>query len=199
MATLAAAVALVLLIDVSSSVTPEDYIVQRDGTAAAFRSDRVVNAVTSSCASIVVVEWSNTPKIQVPWTTICSKADAMELADRIQGLQRANDVGMFTCMKPAINMGFALLSESDALRKVIDVSGDGTDNCFSEKGEVSQLRDFAVVSEIVINGLSIGTDTTHDWYNENVVTHTFGGFHLRVKDWSTFQEAIEDKIAMEIM
>ena len=63
----AAAVALVLAIDVSESVSAERYVLQHDGIARAFETPQLIDAIAAVPGGIeaLVLEWSDPDKIRV--------------------------------------------------------------------------------------------------------------------------------------
>ena len=62
-----AAVALVLAIDVSESVSSERYILQHDGIARAFETPQLIDAIAALPGGIeaLMLEWSDPDKIRV--------------------------------------------------------------------------------------------------------------------------------------
>ena len=100
------------------------------------------------------VEWSDAhnQKILVPFTTIANPQDALAFADSIA--TSPDKGGQFTSISAAIAFGASLLKQASgrALRRVIDISGDGPNN----DGElVISARDDAIAEGITINGLPI--------------------------------------------
>src|ERR1700756_1813099 len=80
----AAAVALVLAIDVSESVSSERYLLQHEGIARAFESPQLVDAIAAVPGGIeaLVIEWSDPDKIVVTvgWTRIANRNAAIAFA-----------------------------------------------------------------------------------------------------------------------
>ena len=93
-------------------------------------------------------------------------------------------------------------------RRIIDVSGDGTNN---GGRPVNDARDEAVAQGVTINGLAIINQhpnpgyTAHtqppeglgEYYRQNV-TGGPGSFVITIEDFSTFAEAIVNKLVTEI-
>ncbi len=90
----AAALALVMAIDVSDSVTADSYILQRDGIAAAFNDPRVAEAVAAAPGGIeaLVLEWSDPDKIAVTvgWTQILDQRSAARFAAAVHATIRSS-------------------------------------------------------------------------------------------------------------
>ena len=85
---------LVLLVDVSGSVSTSEYNLQKQGYVDAFQSAAVQNAILGSVGgaiAVTYVEWSgnNQHLQQVGWTLIDSASAANDLADDIDGTSRA--------------------------------------------------------------------------------------------------------------
>src|SRR5262249_47484579 len=125
--------ALVLAVDVSGSVSPERYRLQMEGIAAAFEDEAVQRAILSGLGrpmALIGVEWSGRPQVSVPWMLTAGREDARAFARKVRGLRRSDS--QFTCM--ARMLGFVAdkvlpLLPVAAERAVVDVSGDGGDNC----------------------------------------------------------------------
>src|ERR1051325_12057536 len=126
--------ALVLAVDASGSVDMHRFELQKQGYAAAFRNPRVLNAIRSGLnASIAVTmfQWTG-PRLQVhvvPWTVIKDEASANAFAAAIEAAPRQL-FGGGTSISGAIDYGRLLLLQSGVTptRRVIDVSGDGSNN-----------------------------------------------------------------------
>ena len=87
-----------------------------------------------------------------------------------------------------------------ALRVVIDVSGDGRDNCNPDQ-PVKGVRDELVRDWVTINGLPIleGKEgaTLEDYYRENVQGGG-GSFVLPAEGFGDFGRAIRQKFVVEV-
>src|SRR5215203_4812412 len=82
--------ALVLAVDVSRSMDPDEQELQRQGFVEAFRSPLVHNAIRSGMLGRITVtymEWSgdNQQTVVLPWTVIENPEGAAEFADRLAG------------------------------------------------------------------------------------------------------------------
>src|SRR5260370_37723853 len=80
----AAAVALVLAIDVSESVSSERYILQHDGIARAFETPQLIDAIAAvpGGSEALVMEWSDPDKIAITvgWTRSPNRAAPASLS-----------------------------------------------------------------------------------------------------------------------
>jgi Protein of unknown function (DUF1194) len=194
--------ALVLAVDVSRSIDDEEFELQRAGYAAAFRDRRVISAIENGSVGAIAVtymQWSGArQQIQViPWTIIRDAAGAERLAKQLATADRAITAGS-TSVSGAIDTGVALLRQSEvaATRRVIDVSGDGSNN----NGRLPiYARDEAVASGITINGLTILNDEPllDVYYRDNVIGGP-GAFVVTTEDFDQFASAILAKLIREI-
>jgi hypothetical protein len=195
--------ALVLAVDVSGSVDSERYRLQMEGIAAAFEDPAVQEAIFSGprrSMLITLVQWSDKPRLAVPWTLIAREADASAFARRVRALPR--DAEEFTCMAEMLRFVYDKVlprTPAPAARTVVDVSGDGRDNCNTDP--VSQLRDALVSTAVTINGLPIleGENAAPlvDWYRAEVIGGA-GSFLLPAHGFADFARAIRQKFITEI-
>ncbi len=196
--------ALVLSVDVSNSVDETRYKLQLEGIAKALEDDSVVDAIlTGGRGSILIsmVMWADRPKIAIPWVRISSKEEAVAVAAQVRRLPREG--GEFTCMSGMLRMiADKVVTQIPATphRIVIDVSGDGKDNCNREE-PVDAVRDELVNSGVIINGLPIleGDDgpALEGWYRDYVMGGT-GAFVLPANGYEDFERAIRAKFVIEI-
>ena len=151
-------IALIVSVDISESVDDKRFHLQMNGIANALEDPAVVATMTSGQHHAILVSllaWSDKSETAIPWVRISSKADATAVADRVRNLPRYT--GEFTCLARM----FRFVSDNivgnlpvPASRVVIDVSGDGVDNCSTEEATIS-ARDDLVAKGVTINGLPI--------------------------------------------
>src|SRR6266576_3575803 len=147
---------LVLAVDASGSVSQRRFELQKQGYAAAFRNPRVLKAISSlmtQSIAVTMLQWTG-PRLQVhvvPWTQVKDEATATAFAAAIERVPRQL-FGGGTSISGAIDYSRLVLLQSPfrAARRVIDVSGDGSNN----RGRpVTLARDEAVAAGTGINGL----------------------------------------------
>ncbi len=102
---------LALLVDVSSSVNDEEFRLQADGLAAAFRDPIVRDALTRVArrgVAVAVVQWANhlNQRTAVDWTLLRGDADIERLATRIETMTRLDNRG-HTAIGSAIDFALA--------------------------------------------------------------------------------------------
>lgn len=196
--------ALVLAVDVSGSVTDERFALQMEGIARAFEDSGVQAAIMAGphrAIFVTLVEWSNRAEVSVPWTLITSAEDARGFAARVRHAPRADD--QFTCMAAALQLTSDKVLPflpAPAQHTIIDVSGDGRDNC-NPQVQVDAVRDALVAASVTINGLPIleGDEaaTLAPWYRDHVIGGP-GAFLLPAASFKDFGRAMRDKFIIEI-
>jgi hypothetical protein len=196
--------ALVVSVDVSNSVDQHRYQLQMQGIATALEDPEVLEAILSGGKGgilFTLVTWADKPKTAIPWMRIASKEEAAAAADKVR--QVPQQTGEFTCM------GLMLRHLADkvvtqiplpATRVVIDVSGDGSDNC-NPLEPVKSVRDELVGYNVTINGLPIlegrEAGTLEAYYKENVMGGG-GAFVLPAEGFGDFGRAIRQKFVVEV-
>lgn len=194
--------ALVLAVDASGSVDQHRFELQKQGYAAAFRDPRVLNAIRSGLNQSIAAtmfQWTG-PRLQrhvVPWTVIKDEASANAFADAIQAAPRQL-FGGGTSISGAIDYGRLLLLQNPfaPTRRVIDVSGDGSNN---SGRAVTAARDEAAHGGTTVNGLPIlSVEPDLDGYYRDYVIGGPGAFMVPAESYDTFAQAILKKLITEI-
>jgi hypothetical protein len=198
---------LVLAVDVSGSVTRARFELQRDGYAAAFRSNEVQAAIAntkSGAIAITMSQWTGPAlqRIAVPWTRVASAAGCQAFAAAITEAPRQLFSGG-TSISGAIDHARLLLNQCPfrgargrQTRQVIDVSGDGENN----RGRLPEIaRDEAASNDITINGLPITLiEPQLDAYYRDHVIGGPGAFMVVAESYEQFADAVRRKLVQEI-
>jgi hypothetical protein len=206
-------VALIFAADVSRSVDDDEFKLQRQGYAAAVTNPRVLQAIAAgqhAAVAISFVEWSGPEEQQVvaDWTVVRDGESAASFAAILLNAPRSF-VGR-TSISAALDFSRAYFAKAGvtAERRVVDVSGDGTNN---SGRPVLDAREEALAAGITINGLAIINEHPNpgyfahtqppeglpEYYRQNVVGGP-GSFLLVVQDFTSFGEAITNKLVNEI-
>ena len=200
---------LVIAVDVSNSMDPEEQALQREGYILGLTSREFLQALRMGAhgrIAITYFEWAaiNDQKIVLPWRVIDGPEAAAAATDVIRRTPyrrapRTSIYGALQFAKPLFDTsGFA------GLRHVIDVSGDGTNNMGPP---VTIMRDEVLAAGITINGLPImlsrpfgsGTDIPNlDVYYEDCVTGGPGSFVIAIHEREQFKDATRTKLVQEI-
>ncbi|MEO4000050.1 DUF1194 domain-containing protein [Mesorhizobium sp. CAU 1732] len=202
-------VELILAVDVSLSMSPDELAIQRDGYAAALTHVQVINAIRDGAhgkISITYVEWAGATvqHVVVPWTIISNLDEARGFAEKLtlhppKSARRTSIAG-------ALAFAGDLFAESPnrGLKRVIDISGDGPNN---QGGNVSDARDALTEQGITINGLPLMTNggfssaydvANLDIYYRDCVIGGPGAFMIPVNEWTQFPEAVRRKLVLEL-
>jgi hypothetical protein len=204
---------LVLAADVSRSVDDDEFKLQRHGYASAFQDPRVLRAIRSGQhrkIAVCYVEWSGPESLAViaDWTVVGDEESAAAFSEAI--LSRQRPFANRTAIGVAIDFARAQFARSGVTsdRRVIDVSGDGTN---TNGREPAPARDEAIAAGITVNGLVILSPEPMPWnpfhthppgglenyFRENVAGGP-GTFVLVVDDFSSFAYAVVNKLIREI-
>jgi hypothetical protein len=204
---------LVLAADISRSVDERKFKLQREGYAAAIADPRVVRAMRAGAhgrIALCFMEWASDidQKVVVDWMIVGSDMEAQVFSARVREAPRAF-LGR-TSISAAIDYSMGLLGRSpfQAARRIIDVSGDGTNN---SGRDVTAARDAAVAQGVLINGLVIlsevplATNPMHTHppggltaYYENNVIGGPGAFVLEASSFEAFGQLLISKLIKEI-
>jgi hypothetical protein len=146
-----------------------------------------------------MLQWTGPAQqvIVVPWMLVRDDASAHALADAIEKSQRRLYSGG-TSISGAIDFSVSLMPTSPyrGLKRIIDISGDGSNN----RGRlVTDARDEAIRAGISINGLPIlALEPDLDrYYFDNVIGGP-GAVMVPAANYDAFSEAIIKKLIMEI-
>src|SRR5689334_12504319 len=202
-------VELVLAVDVSYSMDPDEQALQREGYVQALTSREFLQALRQGAhgkIAITYVEWAgqSDQKILMPWRLIDGPESADAVAAEISRApyRRASR----TSISGALRFAKPLFDDSGykGLRRVIDVSGDGTNNA----GQlIVPTRDDVLASGITINGLPIMLKRPYlgtldidelDVYYEDCVIGGPGAFVVPIREREKFIEATRTKLVLEI-
>jgi hypothetical protein len=202
-------VELVLAVDVSYSMDPDEQHLQREGYVEAFRSREFLDALAHGAhgrIAVTYIEWAGVDdqKTLMPWRLIDSAAAANAVADELSGAPYRR--AYRTSISGGLRFAVAQFASSGyrGVRRVIDVSGDGANN---QGPPVTIVRDQIVGEGITINGLpimvkapvpgSVDIDNL-DVYYEDCVMGGPQAFVIPVKETEQFKQATRTKIVIEI-
>ena len=193
---------LVLAVDASGSVNQTRFELQKQGYAAAFRHTQVLNAILSGSTqsiAVTMLQWTG-PSLHVqvvPWTLIKDQTTAQAFATAVDAAPRQL-FGGGTSISGAIDFSMLLLPSSPfrGLKRVIDISGDGSNN---RGRDVTLARDDAVRQGVIINGLPIlELEPDLDRYYFDKVIGGPGAFMIPAETYQAFGSAVLRKLVKEI-
>ncbi len=202
-------VELVIAVDVSYSMDPEEQALQREGYVQALTSREFMQALHEGANGKIAVtyfEWAGEfdQKIVMPWRLIEGPDSAAAVAAEIAAApyrraSRTSISGGLKFAKPLFDHG-----GYRGLRRVIEVSDDGTNNAGAL---IVPTRDDVLAAGITINGLptmlkrptpgSMDIENL-DVYYEDCVIGGPGAFVVPIHERKQFIEATRTKLVLEI-
>ena len=204
--------ALVLALDISGSVNPQEYRLQLDGLANALIAkevQEVLFAMPDDPISISVFVWSSKDhqRLVLNWVDIDNPATLQVIAERLRNYNK-DRVTLKTAIGEALLFSKSLLQEKqDCWRRTIDVSGDGTNNDGPKPKEVYENHDF---DGITVNGLVVTVDkfrtqtevfklaTDLQIYFDHNILHGFDSFSMPALGYEDFERAMTLKLLREL-
>lgn len=194
------ALSLVLAIDVSSSVDPQEYELQMNGIADALRDDEVIESIRlGGGIQLFAFEWSGRSQHVdiLPWTYLNDSVGIFAAADIIEQHPRS-----YSDLPTALGfaLGYSAIQLQKApltcARKVVDVSGDGVNN----DGYEPRLayKNF-VFDGVQVNGLVIsGARPEPVPYFKKEVIYGPGAFVEVARGFDDYERAMKRKLLREI-
>jgi hypothetical protein len=202
-------VELVLAVDISYSMDPDELALQREGYVEALTSPEFLNALKNGMhgrVAVTYVEWAGVidQKVVMPWRLIDGRTSAEAAAALINRAPQRR--AYRTSISGALAFSAQLFDENGyrGIRRVIDVSGDGTNN---QGPMVTLVRDEVLSKGITINGLPIMLKRPNpstmdiaelDIYYEDCVIGGPGAFVVPIRERDKFRDAIRTKLVLEI-
>lgn len=222
--------ALIVAVDVSQSVDQHRYQLQMEGIAQSLEDPDVLKVILNGPNGgilFAMVAWADKPKLVIDWQPITNEAQARHVAALVRALP--HEGGEFTCMARMMDHVATLIVPDIpvmSLRTVLDVSGDGIDNCTVPES-VDHHRDVLKAQGVTVNGLPIlqkdgnnivgsgayrkpgfglrnlarGPDTAttklDEWFENHVITGG-GAFLLAAKGYKDFGRAFRQKFVIEV-
>ncbi len=201
---------LVLAVDVSGSVDPDEAKLQRNGYVQALLNPKVQAAIRGGPFGRIAatyVEWAGESHQHtvVGWTELSDPASIERFAGMVAEAPMMTE--QWTSISAAIDYAVPQFENNrfEGTRRVIDLSGDGENN----RGRpVEEARDAAVARGITINGLPILNDRPNPWggaapndlegyYRDHVIGGP-GAFLVPARDFDAFADAILSKLLLEV-
>jgi hypothetical protein len=202
--------ALAMAIDISGSIDPDEAKLQREGYVQAFRDPVIVKAILGGSHGRIAVayyEWSDAwvQRLLIDWTLLDSETAIEAFATRLANAPIS--IARRTSISGAIRYAIPLFGRSpyEAERKVLDISGDGSNN---DGGLVTDMRYEALKERIAINGLPIMNDRPNpfgfpseddlDKYYLHCVTGGPRSFVEVARNFEDFPRAVRKKLLQEV-
>ncbi len=200
---------LILAVDVSYSMDPDEQALQREGYILGLTSPEFLSALKQGAhgrIAITYFEWAGIAdqKVVVPWRLIEGEATAKAFTDEIAAAPyrrayRTSISGALLYASPLFDA-----NPYHAVRRTVDVSGDGVNN---QGPPVTTIRDELLAKSVTINGLPImlkrpmaaNMDIENlDVYYEDCVIGGPGAFVVPIKQREHFKDATRTKLLLEV-
>ena len=196
--------ALLLALDVSSSVDADEDKLQRGGLVAALTAPEVQSAFFANDlpVALAVFEWSGryNQEVVLDWTLINSPAALVSAAETVAASTRSHNE-FPTAMGYALGFGAELLARApECLYQTIDIAGDGQIN----EGFGPQLayREFAfadvTVNGLVVNAAEFTSETTLIEFYRRQVLRGPGAFLEVAQGFEDYERAMRRKLEREL-
>ncbi len=201
---------LVIAVDISGSVDPEEAKLQRQGYVQAFSDPAVIKAIQNGLHGAIAVtymEWagSHHQDFLVDWQRVHDEKTALAFADALAWIPTRTNV--WTSISGAMIAGAAAFERNPfrGPRRVIDISGDGANN---EGPQVALTRDEVLQRRLTVNGLPIVNDRPSrfgrrqikdlDLYYTDCVIGGPGAFIIVANGFDDYARAVRRKLILEI-
>jgi hypothetical protein len=196
--------ALVLAMDVSSSVDAAEDRLQRGGMASALISDAVAKAFFASDlpVALAVYEWSGryNQELILDWTVIDTQTDLLRAAETVATSRRSHN-DFPTAMGYGLGYGAGLLERAPAcLYQTLDMAGDGQNNeGFGPQAAYSEFPFAGVtVNGLVVNAADFEAETGLIAFYQAEVLHGPGAFMVVANGFHDYERAMRIKLEREL-
>lgn len=187
-------IALVLLMDASSSLSDRNWQQQTHYTAEAIRSEEVLSAIErTDGVAIMAVEFSSQQRNLMEWTVLRTRQQAIDFANELERKTRTDT--FMTDIGGAVRHSIDQFNNvpCEATSQIIDISTDGVDANLRFMGS---QRDHAQQLGIRINAIGVGPELQMDDLREYVVTSD--GFAVEALSWEQYPLRFRRKIILEL-
>jgi hypothetical protein len=193
---------LALAVDGSRSIDEDEFALQLQGIATAFRDPAFLAALHSAAPrgiAVTLVQWAGYDHQAhvVAWQHVSDAHSAAAFADQVLAAGRRLEPGP-TGIGSAIRYSYQLMDANGfaGARRVIDISGDGYNNS-GNRPEIA--RDEALALGVTINGLTVMNEIPGlDRYFLTRVIGGPGAFVVEALDFEQFANAFKLKLIREV-
>ncbi|MFT6089199.1 DUF1194 domain-containing protein [Sulfitobacter sp.] len=196
--------ALVLAMDVSSSVDAAEDRLQRGGMASALVSDAVERAVFASDlpVALAVYEWSGryNQQLILDWSLIDTRADLLRAAETVARSKRSHN-DFPTAMGYGLGYGAGLLERAPScLYKTLDMAGDGQNNegFGPQRAYAAFPFEGVTVNGLVVNAADYEAEVGLIAFYRAEVLHGPGAFLVVANGFDDYERAMRIKLEREL-
>lgn len=191
-------VALMLAVDVSGSVDPDEYRVQMDGLASALVDRSVMGALIEGKVQLALMQWTGSGRqsVVINWKEMTTEVDVITFADQVVAEPRVWR-NFSTAIGEAMALSLAYFAQvPDCKRHVVDISGDGRSN---EGRSPRSLWEQLAEAEVTVNALAIEQSVPKlTAYFENEVITGPGAFAVTANTFEEYPEQMVRKLYREL-
>lgn len=199
---------LVLAVDASGSIDPDEFRLQREGYAEALAFPAMLAAIAGrphGAIGVAMVEWGapGAAETVVDWHRVADPGSARVLAAAVLAAPRSRQ--SYNAIGDALDhcAGLLLAAPFTATEHVIDLSGDGPD--LRSLRPAATARDAAVAAGVTINALAVAAAGQVTRFGEPLV-ETYrreviggpGAFVVAADDRRDLARALRAKLVREI-
>ena len=192
-------VALLLAVDVSGSISGDEYIMQMQGLADAMLNPDVAEALVIGQDKVALLHWSglHNQRVSLDWQSLRTPQDVFDFATAVRTIKRPQD-HTDTAIGAALYVALTLFPAPDCTRAVIDLSGDGVENAGTS---LPQARAAIMAQGITINGIAIesgfSVSRITEYFRQSLITPN--GFVITARSIDDYPRAIKAKLLRELL
>ncbi|MEO1640136.1 MAG: DUF1194 domain-containing protein [Pseudomonadota bacterium] len=191
-------VALMLAVDVSGSVDPDEYRTQMDGLADALTDRSITGALVGGQSKLALMQWTGKgrQRVVISWSHMTDEDAVADFALQVRTeprVWRNFSTAIGEAMTLALDY-FTLVPECE--RRVIDISGDGPSN----EGRVPQdVWEDLAAADVTVNALVIedGLPGLTRYFQRDVITGP-GAFAVTANGFEQYPQEIQRKLFREL-
>ena len=198
----ACSIAIVFAFDISRSVSPSEYIYQKNGLARALVSPEVQKLLLfypdGVMATVTVWSAASQQKQMVPWTLLQGRTSVIEFARQIVDMRRPYRFDLTALANALIHAGRMHVENPVTCdRLVIDISGDGVTSVVGQHPK--SIAEGLAANGVVVNALVIAGSKPDPvrYYAEQVVRGA-GAFMIVADGFQDFEESMHRKLMREL-
>jgi hypothetical protein len=196
--------ALLLALDVSSSVDAYEDQLQRQGLAAALIAPEVQSAFfgLADTVALGVFEWSGryNQEVLLDWTMIDSPEALTRVANVLSGSKRSHNE-FPTAMGYALGFGAGMLERApQCAARTLDMAGDGRNNeGFAPRQAYAEFAfDGVTVNGLVVNAADFEAETQLIAFYQSEVLYGPGAFLEIAQGFEDYERAMRRKLEREL-
>ena len=191
-------VALAFAIDVSGSISDQDYRIQMSGLAEGLRDPMVSHTLARGDSAVMVLLWSGRGEqlVAIDWRHMTTEAHVASFAAEVESLPRPFGRSA-TALGEALGAVAAAMTQAPACdRLVVDISGDGRSN----EGVLPRDQRLALEAmNVTVNAIVVDIEggDIHSYY-ENEIIHGPDAFSVVVSNPDDYASQMRRKLYREL-